>query len=121
MRKSGSSNNLITDSKLQLSWGSTVQLAPKSRETERIYFRLWDLLEIILKDKINDYVCSIVVIRGWRKFLSAKQRNLLHTSVNSLTLPKRTRNRFIGCLVTRKRFTKPEFTLLPPLFTSALD
>jgi hypothetical protein len=49
MRERGSSNNLITDSKVRLSWGSTVQLAPKLREVERIYFRLWDLLEIIFK------------------------------------------------------------------------
>jgi hypothetical protein len=64
MRKSGYSNNLMTGSKVHLSWGSTVQLAAKLRRTERIYFRFWDLLKIILKDKLNDYICRIVVIRG---------------------------------------------------------
>jgi hypothetical protein len=93
MRKGVSSNNLITRSKVQLSWGSTVQLAHKLRGIDRIYFRLWYLLEIIWKYIINDYISSIVVIRKWQKFLSAKQRHLLHTSDDGLRCPKRKRNR----------------------------
>lgn len=104
MRKSGSSNNLITGSKVQLSWGSTVLLTPKLWEIERIYFRLWYLVENVLKDKLNDYICSIVVIGGWRNFLSAKQRRLLRTVLTVSLFPRERGIGLLGCLVTRKKF-----------------
>jgi len=102
MRKSGSSNNLFTGSKIQLSWGSTVQLTPKLRAIERIYFLLWNLVENILKDKLNDYICSIIVIRGDEN-LFQQNNDIYCIPVMTVSLSRRERGiGLLGCLVTRK-------------------